>query len=195
MSLESINLTQPCFCGSNCNFTACCQPYIDKVKPVETAEQLMRSRFSAYALGNAQYIYDTYAKSSRAAQSVEDINDWSRSCIWLALNIYPVANNPIKTTEQFVEFSVFYITNNILYELQENSRFILEDNIDIHENVIKNIELTSTTPLKQWRYIDGDIIAHNKLANIKRNRLCPCNHYPSTWKIEKGKKFKQCCGK
>ncbi|MDX2370326.1 MAG: YchJ family metal-binding protein [Colwellia sp.] len=193
MNTISVNTTQPCFCGSNCDFTSCCQPYINKEAPVQTAEQLMRSRFSAYTISNAQYIYDTYAKSSQAAQSVKDIDDWSKSCVWIALKIHPLANSVNNSTEQFVEFSAFYITNNTLCELREKSRFILEENIA--KNGVAKEESTLNTALEQWRYIDGDIITHSELANIKRNELCPCNHYPTTWKIKNGKKFKHCCGK
>jgi hypothetical protein len=42
------------------------------------------------------------------------------------------------------------------------------------------------------------IIAHSELATIKRNELCPCNHYPTAWQVKKSKKdkkFKHCCGK
>lgn len=198
-----MNSIQSCFCGSNCDFSSCCQPYINKELPVKTAEQLMRSRFSAYAIGNAQYIYDTYAKSSQAAQSVEDIDDWSQSCVWVALVIHPLASSVNNTTEQFVEFSAFYITNNTLYELREKSRFTLEEKPILEKNIATNITVntkvkeisTHSTQLKQWRYIDGDIISHSELATIKRNELCPCNHYPTTWQPRKGKKFKHCCGK
>jgi SEC-C motif-containing protein len=157
----------------------------------------MRSRFSAYANGNAQYIYDTYAKSSQTGQSVKDIDDWSQSCKWIALKIYPSADSVNKAAEQFVEFSAFYITDNTLCELREKSRFILEDTLTAKMtiNTAEKMESSLNAPLKQWRYIDGDIIAHNELATIKRNALCPCNHYPTSWQIEKGKKFKHCCGK
>ena len=184
---------QPCFCGSNCVFCSCCQPYINKEIQVQTAEQLMRSRFSAYAIGDAKYIYDTYAKSSQTAQSVKDINDWSKSCVWISLKVHPLANHLNNATEQFVEFSAFYITKNTLCELREKSRFILEEYVA--ENMKVSEVSTHNTPLKQWRYIDGDIITHSELANIKRNELCPCNHYPTTWQMKKGKKFKHCCGK
>lgn len=182
MAFNSIQSNLPCFCGSKSDFASCCKPYIDKTRQVETGEQLMRSRFSAYACGNAQYIYDTYAAISQVEQSVEDIDDWSQSCVWIALTIHS-KEATLTTTEQFVEFSAFYITNNVLCELREKSRFGLEANIGLNENS------------KQWRYIDGDIIAHNELANIKRNSLCPCNNYPTTWITNKGKKFKHCCGK
>ena len=192
-----VNVKQPCFCGSNINFSSCCLPYINKEVPAQTSEQLMRSRFSAYAFGNSQYIYDTYAKSSQTAQSVKDIDDWSKSCVWIALKIHPTAGKLNKVTEQFVEFSAFYITDNTLYELREKSRFILEENITT--SISASIEIKECSDfnrqLKQWRYIDGDIIAHSELANIKRNELCPCNNYPTTWQLKKGKKFKHCCGK
>lgn len=184
---------QPCFCGSNCTFQTCCQPFINKERQVQTAEQLMRSRFSAYALGNAPYIYDTYAQSSQAAQSVKDIDDWSKSCAWVALKIHPLADNVNNATEQFVEFSAFYITNNTLCELREKSRFIVEECITAKMEISE--AYTHNSRLKQWRYIDGDIITHSELAIIKRNELCPCNNYPTTWQIKKGKKFKHCCGK
>lgn len=177
-----MNANLLCFCGSNANFSSCCQPYINNTIPVQTAEQLMRSRFSAYAIGDAQYIYDTYAKSSRSAQSVKDIDDWSKACVWIALNIYPTDSQGDNKTSNIVEFSAFYITNNTLCELREKSRFVIEESTHHH-------------PLKQWYYLDGDIISHTELANIKRNELCPCNHYLTSWVVKKGKKFKHCCGK
>ena len=189
-----------CFCGSNKNFSSCCQLYInhnDKQHLFpQTPEQLMRSRFSAYASGDSQYIYDTYAKSSQASQSVEEINDWSNACVWIALQIHSKNNTDItnnKSPEQFVEFSAFYITDNTLCELRENSRFVLEK--PVLDSIILEVNTEDKKQSLQWRYIDGDIIKHCELSEIKRKELCPCNNYPSAWSMKKGKKFKQCCGK
>lgn len=203
MLTKYMNSIKRCFCGSESNFSSCCQPYINQELPVKTAEQLMRSRFSAYADGNAQYIYDTYAKSSQKAQSLKELDEWSKSCVWLALKIHPVTNNANISTEQYVEFSAFYITNNTLCELREKSRFVLEESTLGEQGVLEkgtdkatlNHAITPSTKLRQWRYIDGDIIAHSELATIKRNELCPCNHYPTAWQPKKGKKFKHCCGR
>tara|TARA_R110001592_G_scaffold1212_2_gene7145 strand:- start:6176 stop:6784 length:609 start_codon:yes stop_codon:yes gene_type:complete len=197
-----MSINNKCFCGSNNNYSYCCQPYINNKQTQQafpqTPEQLMRSRFSAYASGNSQYIYDTYAKSSQASQSVEDINDWSKACVWIALEIHSTNNgdNTLNDSpEQFVEFSAFYITEDTLFELRENSRFVLEGSMkdNAENNTENNAEANSQN--FQWRYIDGDIIKHCQLATIKRKELCPCNNYPTTWLIKKGKKFKQCCGK
>ncbi len=195
MNTIPVNTIQPCFCGSNIDFSTCCLPFINKEMPAQTPEKLMRSRFSAYAYGNAQYIYVTYATSSQIAQSVKDIDDWSQSCVWIALEIYPIADSSNNAAEQFVEFAAFYITDDTLYELREKSRFILEENMP--PAITANVKEKSTinASLKQWRYIDGNIIAHSELSSIKRNEICPCNNYPTTWQIKKGKKFKHCCGK
>jgi SEC-C motif-containing protein len=183
-----------CFCGSNEKFSNCCQLYIEQSSKQQafpqTPEQLMRSRFSAYANGNSQYVYDTYSKSSQASQSINEINDWSKACVWIALQIHSKSKSDIAEddcSEQFVEFSAIYITDNILCELRENSRFILE------EAKIENNCKSENQPL-QWRYIDGNIIEHTELSTLKRKELCPCNHYPTAWSMKKGKKYKQCCG-
>jgi len=205
---------QQCFCGADQSFSSCCQPFINRetnqktnlLTFPETPEQLMRSRFSAYVTGNSQYIYDTYAKSSQASQSVKEIDEWSKACTWIALEIHSTSpdNTDSKVlTEQFVEFSAFYISDDTLCELRENSRFVLEaaicDGITGDGTGEENTSDKNNTEIDhqalQWRYIDGDIINHSELATIKRKDLCPCNNYPTSWSVKKGKKFKQCCAK
>ena len=48
-----------CYCGSENSFEQCCQPIINGSMKAHTAEQLMRSRYSAYALGwqNPELVY------------------------------------------------------------------------------------------------------------------------------------------
>ena len=159
----------------------------------------MRSRFSAYATGSSQYIYDTYAKSSQATQSIKEINDWSNACLWIALQIHSNSNNKNSgltindSSEQFVEFSVFYIADDTLCELRENSRFVLES-CSLENNQVEG-NSKDDNQILQWRYIDGDIIQHTELRKLKRKELCPCNNLSTAWSMKKGKKFKQCCGK
>lgn len=185
-----------CFCGSHKSYAACCERFLEQndLNPhnPETAEQLMRSRFSAYATRNSQYIYDTYAENSKSSHTVEEIDEWAKACQWIALEVHSTLKGEKivnKHHEQFVEFSAFYISNNTLYELRENSCFIVE-------NVLNERDLMQESTLNvRWRYLDGDIIKHCELSKIKRNSLCPCNKYPTAWSEKKGKKYKQCCGK
>lgn len=54
-----------CLCCSQKNYSACCEPYHKgKVFP-KSPEKLMRSRYSAYALGLAPYIIETTHTLSR----------------------------------------------------------------------------------------------------------------------------------
>jgi SEC-C motif-containing protein len=159
-----------CPCGSAILFTHCCQPYFHKTSPKkspQTAEQLMRSRFSAYANKNGQYIYDTYAETSRAKQALADIQQWAEDCIWLALEIN-------ESNENTVDFSAYYIHNNVLCHLREQSVFVVEHGA--------------------FRYLDGDIKVNDELAKVTRNQECPCNKYPTANSLKKKKKYKHCCG-
>lgn len=157
-----------CPCGSMSLFEKCCQLFITHEKAPATAEQLMRSRFSAYATKNGQYIYDTYGQLEQKKQTVTAIQSWANECQWLALKVH-------KSSLKMVDFTAYYVVNNTLCELREKSNFALEQ--------------------KQWRYLDGEILAHNELAKVKRNENCPCNKYPTAWSAKKGKKFKHCCAK
>lgn len=164
-----------CPCGSQLTFSACCQPFITSstsgVFP-STPEQLMRSRFSAYAIKDALYIFNTYGKEQQLGNRLEDIQSWADECHWMSLIVH-------NTTEETVEFSAFFIIDDTLCELKEVSNFTQEQ----------------VDGARQWRYIDGTIITNTELAKIKRNQLCPCNQYPSSWSAKKGKKYKHCCGK
>lgn len=57
-----------CPCGSGDPFKSCCGPIITGVKDAETAEELMRSRFSAYCLRQVKYIVETTHPDSAAAK-------------------------------------------------------------------------------------------------------------------------------
>ena len=159
-----------CPCGSTLSFARCCKLFIQpeiNVSYPETAEQLMRSRFSAYATKNGQYIYDTYAEKPKHSQSLTDIQQWADDCIWLALEVH-------ESNTDVVKFSAYYIVDNSLCCLTERSNFVLER--------------------RQWRYLDGEISSHTELGQVKRNAICPCNNYPNAFSTKKGKKFKHCCG-
>lgn len=174
-----------CPCGSNLSFKACCQPFITKgtfQNRVSTPEQLMRSRFSAYAIKDGQYIYDTYGEKQRLNLNVNELQSWADECIWLALIIHNADGNT-------VEFSAYYVVNNTLCELREISNFVLEP------DPIREAEQGQKQAQKQWRYIDGKITKNDEIANIKRNEICPCNDFSTAWSTKKGKKFKHCCGK
>jgi SEC-C motif-containing protein len=157
-----------CPCGSNNSFAQCCDLLISKNNSAQSPEQLMRSRYSAYATKHAEYIYKTYAKDSQVSQSIREIKEWAEQTKWLKLVIHSSSTFDTKHCEAIlptVRFSAFYQHQNQYYQLTEKSKFCLEQD--------------------QWRYVDGEISQNNELAIPNRNEPCFCGSI---------KKFKRCCG-
>ena len=64
MSLDGANVVTLCPCNSGKDYSACCGSYHNgEVAP--TPEALMRSRYSAFALENAEYLMATWHKDYR----------------------------------------------------------------------------------------------------------------------------------
>jgi SEC-C motif domain protein len=59
-------MSRLCPCTSKLPFDKCCQPYLEGKRLPETAEKLMRSRFSAYSLGKVDYLILTTVPAKRA---------------------------------------------------------------------------------------------------------------------------------
>ena len=161
-----------CPCHSGNNYSQCCEPFHLQTISAPTPETLMRSRYSAYVIGAIEYIYETYASSCRANQSLESIKAWADSVSFIKLEIIDAPNlsttdNSLNATnndtiEGYVEFIASYIDSDELCKLHERSRFIQKN--------------------QQWYYVDGKITPH-KSVSIGRNSSCPCSS---------GKKFKRC---
>lgn len=47
----------------------------------------MRSRYSAYTLNNADYVYHTYATSSQEQQLIDEIKAWAEETTLLNLKV------------------------------------------------------------------------------------------------------------
>ncbi len=65
----------PCPCHSGAKHRSCCGPFHEGA-PAPTPEALMRSRYSAYALGKTGYLMDTTDPDGPHAQ--EDRGVWAR---------------------------------------------------------------------------------------------------------------------
>lgn len=117
-----------CFCGSAIPFQDCCQKYIDGREKAPTALALMKSRYSAYATHQADYLFDTTHSSQRQYYSKKEILNWATANKWQKLEI-------ISATENTVEFKAYFLdennTNQVHYEfstfIQENGRWFYVD--------------------------------------------------------------------
>ncbi len=80
-------MSRPCPCTSKHPYDRCCGPYHSGSKVPETAEQLMRSRFSAYALGKADYLITTRPEAKRAEENREELAAYCKSVQAVGLKI------------------------------------------------------------------------------------------------------------
>ncbi|MDG2433889.1 YchJ family metal-binding protein, partial [Flavobacterium sp.] len=95
-------MTTPCYCGSGVSFDLCCQPYISGQAAAPTAEKLMRSRYSAYATHQADYLVATTDKSARTSNLKQDSLQWAIANQWQKLEV-------LTATTTVVEFKAYYI--------------------------------------------------------------------------------------
>lgn len=109
-----------CYCGSGKSFSDCCQPYIMKVKKAPTAEALMRSRYSAYAVHNADYLWETTAPKERRSHTKADILEWARSNQWLKLEV-------LNATEDTVEFKAYYLDDMLRAQMHHEKSFFMKE--------------------------------------------------------------------
>jgi SEC-C motif domain protein len=111
----------PCPCGSGRLLAACCGPVLAGA-PAPSAEALMRSRYSAHVLGDADYLARSRCAPSQPAAEPDDA-PLDRSIRWLDLRILRIEGGGASDTEGVVEFIARYKQHGRAGRLHEVSRF------------------------------------------------------------------------
>lgn len=98
-----------CYCCSQKTFETCCELFLSgKAKPA-TAEELMRSRYSAYATLGIPYLLETTHPSTRKHYNALDLMQWAKECTWQKLEIiHKVAGQAVDTHGK-LEFKAYYL--------------------------------------------------------------------------------------
>ena len=122
----------PCPCGGP-SFDACCGPYLAGAAIPPGAEQLMRSRYSAYTLRNEAYLRATWHPSTVPADTIVDPD---KKLQWLGLEVKSAlrlrqrkANLPEQQAvpeHDTVEFVARFKVGGRAHRLHEVSRFVRE---------------------------------------------------------------------
>ena len=113
-------MSELCICGSEKMFEKCCGRFLTQGQFAKTPEQLMRSRYSAYALGGyGEYLLKTWLPSMARGLSVIDLsqknNDWYR---------LEVLDKSQQGDNGMVEFKAYYRSaDNAEAFMQEKSIF------------------------------------------------------------------------
>ncbi len=127
----------------------------------------MRSRYSAYVLGDLGYLEHSLAPEAKRDFDPAATEQWAKSVEWQGLSILATSDAGGDPDWGGVEFVARFRQGKTDQAHHERSRF---RRLDGH-----------------WRYVDGAMIRTPMVrAGVKvgRNDPCPCGS---------GKKFKQCC--
>ena len=121
MSSRNTQALTACPCGSKRPYAECCGPFHDG-EAAPTAEALMRSRYTAYALQREAYVLDTWHASTRPP-SLDLHQDVATR--WLGLEIR--RHQATGADSALVEFVARYKIAGRAFRLHEISRFVRED--------------------------------------------------------------------
>jgi SEC-C motif-containing protein len=158
-----------CPCGSGAEYAACCEPIIKGEKKAETAEQLMRARYSAYTQVEMDFLFESLHPDKRDENDREGARDWAENSQWHGLEILETRDGAGGDDSGVVEFAATYT-----YE-DETQRY--------HE--IADFQRFEG----DWYFVEGRPGVRQPVVRaepkIGRNDPCTCGS---------GKKYKRCCG-
>lgn len=159
----------PCECGLGPTTETCCGRFLSGEAKPETAEMLMRSRYTAYAHQDIDYVMKTHDPDTLKKEGRAYAAKWARDATFEGLEIVATENGGVDDTEGMVEFKARYRIDNQAAVHHERSKFRKDGD--------------------QWYYVDGDLVktktVKREQPKVGRNESCPCGS---------GAKYKKCCG-
>ena len=120
--MSSINNRCPCESGKA--HLSCCGQYHSGQLIPETAEQLMRSRYTAYVNCNADYLVDTIHPEKITPTLFNELINSFKGIIWCGLQINEVSGAGKNDDKGTVSFSAFYETAEGKFRMDEKSLFV-----------------------------------------------------------------------
>jgi len=158
-----------CPCGSGKGYIECCEPLIQDDRKAATAEELLRSRYTAYTKVELEYLYATTHPSQRTHYDSEGTRKWAEKSDWLSLEILDVNDGGAGDDKGQIEFLAHYAKKDKKESHHELALFEKANGI--------------------WYFVDGKPVIpkqfKREVAKVGRNEPCPCGS---------GKKYKKCCG-
>ena len=161
------DIDKPCPCGSGARFADCCERIINGERESQSAEELMRARYSAFATGAIDFIVASTHSRTRSEIDIQSIREWSQTSTWRGLQIFDT--KVVDDNKAYVSFEALFTQAGEDHSHREKAAFERENG--------------------NWRFVTG---AELKNPTVKyetprtgRNEPCPCGS---------GKKYKKCCG-
>ncbi|OHC74113.1 MAG: hypothetical protein A3G18_04550 [Rhodospirillales bacterium RIFCSPLOWO2_12_FULL_58_28] len=158
---------KPCPCGSGQNLDVCCGLIISGA-PAPTAEALLRSRYTAFVLGDIGYLADTLSPGIRGDFDRIEAESTFRDAKWQGLEVRAVADGGEGDESGSVEFIARFRLRGKQRSHHELAEFRREQG--------------------RWMCAGGQMDPKGpprQTVKVGRNEPCPCGS---------GKKYKKCCG-
>ncbi|ADZ68604.1 YchJ family protein [Polymorphum gilvum] len=113
----------PCPCGSGRDIELCCGPFLAGAARPETAEALMRSRYTAYVVGDIAYLKDTLWPKFQPAFDGLGTARWAAENRWTSLTVLAADRGEPGDREGTVLFEARYLSGAALHSHRELSLF------------------------------------------------------------------------
>jgi SEC-C motif domain protein len=122
-----------CWCGSGRTVGRCCGSVLSRAATAVTAEALMRSRYSAYVIGDTDYLLASWHPDTRPG--FLDLDDARR---WLGLTIKAVEGGSEADVEGTVTFVARFKSHGRGHRLCECSRFVREQGVWLYRDGVQS---------------------------------------------------------
>lgn len=159
-----------CPCSNGKELAECCEPILMQAQKATTAEQLMRSRYTAYATGNVDWIIESQSPDGRQFVDRKATEEWSKRAEWHRMEVLEVQQGGEDDDEGLVDFKAYYTMAGEEIAHHEIASFRKEDGT--------------------WYFVDGVEVKPRPFKRFDKkvgpNAPCPCGS---------GKKYKKCCGR
>jgi SEC-C motif-containing protein len=145
-------------------FDVCCEPLLTGRRPAATAEELMRSRFTAHVANDYAYLHRTHRPTANTPYVAEPELapiQWTK----LTVHAHEAGHQP---DTAYVDFSAFFTDEGGEHVIQEKSEFHRVGGRWLYTRAVR----TGPAPFK------------SAAPKAGRNDPCPCGS---------GKKYKHCC--
>jgi SEC-C motif-containing protein len=116
-----------CYCGNAIPYSQCCEKVHKDINKALTAEQLMRSRYSAFVLANGDYLMQSHHASTRPIKEKKDLIKWAKSVEWIKLEVLETSQGKPDDSEGIVIFNAYFYEKGKIAVIHEKSAFLKEN--------------------------------------------------------------------
>ena len=157
-----------CPCQSGKDFDDCCGPILAGTAKADTAEALMRSRYTAHVKDDFEHVAKTHAKAAQSDYNISAAKAQNKNTEWVGFEVTEIVDGGVDDKTGTVMFAARYQEEGEVRMHRERAVFAREKG--------------------NWVYVDGKINPEQeprRVEKIGRNDPCSCGS---------GNKYKKCCG-